>query len=203
MLRKPKVLNPNETYTFATYSDLPFEREEILADLGCTISTERLILPRYDGDLQLQDLSDRLLDAFRFITINRMQARREFLVAPIISHLCRHTQKGVRVEYALIINRWLQGTLDYYFQANNLLLLEARQENLYTGFTQLGAELVALDQWADNEAPIIYGVVTTGQLWQFGRFERTNKHLVEDLTLYRIPEDLERVLRILIGIIVS
>ncbi|HBB35665.1 MAG TPA: hypothetical protein DDZ80_10125 [Cyanobacteria bacterium UBA8803] len=33
----PKVLDPNESYTFSKYFDLPFSPEDILADLGCTI----------------------------------------------------------------------------------------------------------------------------------------------------------------------
>jgi hypothetical protein len=33
----PKVLNPNETYFFSSYFDLPFTLEEILVDLRCTL----------------------------------------------------------------------------------------------------------------------------------------------------------------------
>jgi hypothetical protein len=123
------------------------------------------------------------------------------LIAPVISYVCRYTRQKVRVEYPLSINTWLRGTLDYYFQSSNLLIIEAKRENLYAGFTQLGAELIALDQWTENEAPILYGAVTTGQIWQFGTFQRVTKHLTEDLTLYRIPEELEDLTRILIGII--
>jgi len=89
----------------------------------------------------------------------------------------------------------------YYFQGNNFLVIEAKRENLYTGFTQLGAELIALDQWIESDTPILYGAVTTGQIWQFSTFQRVSKHLTEDLTLYRVPEELESLTRILIGAI--
>ncbi|MGJ3251931.1 MAG: hypothetical protein ACFE0J_12475 [Elainellaceae cyanobacterium] len=201
MSRKPKILKPEETYTFARYAELPYERDDILADLGCTVAMQRLSLPYYSGELQLQELCDRLNAAFQFTTISSEQARREFLIAPILSEVCRQTQQKVRVEYPLTISNWLRGTLDYYFQASNLLIIEAKRENLYAGFTQLGAELVALDQWTESETPILYGAVSTGQIWQFGIFQRSPKHLIEDPTLYRIPEELDPLFRILIGII--
>ena len=201
MPRTPKILNPDESYTFARYADLPYERDDILADLGCTISSQRLSLPAYSGELELQELGDRLNAAFQFTTISSEQARREFLIAPILSAICQRTQQKVRVEYPISINSWLKGTFDYYFQSSNLLIIEAKRENLYTGFTQLGAELIALDQWTESETPILYGAVSTGQIWQFGLFQRETHHLIEDLTLYRIPEELDPLIRILIEII--
>ncbi|QKD82781.1 hypothetical protein HPC62_11825 [Thermoleptolyngbya sichuanensis A183] len=201
MPRPPKILKPNETYTFTQYAELPYERDDILADLGCTLSRQRVELPYYMGALQLQALDDQLNDAFQFTTISSEQARREFLIAPIIAHVCRQTGQKVRVEYPLAVSGWLRGTLDYYFQASNLLIIEAKRENLYTGFTQLGAELVALSQWIDRDTPLLYGAVTTGQIWQFGTFDRATQHLTEDPTLYRIPEELEQVVRLLMGIL--
>ena len=199
--RPPKVLNADESYTFSRYAELPYERDEILADLGCTIASQRLSLPQYEGELDWADLNEQLNAAFQFTTISSEQARREFLIAPILSDLCRRTRQKVRVEYPLNINNWLKGTLDYYFQAHNLLIIEAKRENLYTGFTQLGAELIALDQWTDTEQTTLYGAVSTGQIWQFGTFDRTTKHLTQDLTLYRVPEDLLALGKILMKIL--
>ncbi len=203
MPRQPKVLNPDDSYTFTRYSDLPYERDDILADLGCTISSERFSLPHYSGALELTDLGDRLNAAFQFTTISSEQARREFLIAPILSAVCQWTHQKVRVEYPLNLNTWLKGTLDYYFQASNLLIIEAKRENLYSGFTQLGAELIALDQWTDSDTPILFGAVSTGQIWQFGTFDRQTQHLREDLTLYRVPDELNLLVRILMGILVK
>jgi hypothetical protein len=42
----PKALDPNESYTFSKYFDLPYSPEDILADLGCTFErTDREDLP--------------------------------------------------------------------------------------------------------------------------------------------------------------
>ncbi|NEQ96882.1 MAG: hypothetical protein F6K30_09180 [Cyanothece sp. SIO2G6] len=206
MVNRPKILRPDESYTFSRYAELPYERDEILADLGCTISSTHLSWPSSSresdaGALDLTNLRNRLNAAFQFTTISSEQARREFLIAPLLSEICQHTQQTVRVEYTLVVNNWLKGSLDYYFKASNFLLIEAKRENLYTGFTQLGAELIALDHWIESDTSILYGAVSTGQIWQFGQFQRQTKHLTEDLTLYRIPEELEPIAQILLGIL--
>ena len=107
------------------------------------------------------------------------------------------------MEYPVAVSSWLKGTFDYYFQANNLVIIEAKRENLDNGFTQLAAQLIALDQWTDKETPMLYGAVTTGQDWRFGIFSRQDRQIVEALKLYRVPEELETLLRVLIGIIIG
>jgi hypothetical protein len=204
MSRKPKVLKPDETYTFSKYFELPFDIADILADLDCKTDRALLNLPHYPGDLeQLPDLHEQIQDGIRYVGITSEQARREFLIAPIIRYVCRQTQQRVRVEYPVAVNDWLKGTFDYYFQANNLLIIEAKRENLDNGFTQLATELIALDQWAETENPIFYGAVTTGESWRFGIFYRNDREIIEDLKLYRVPEELETLLRIVIGILVG
>lgn len=202
MTRKPKVLNPNEAYTFSRYFELPFDIEDILADLGCKIERELLVLPRSsEGFDRLFELQEQLQDGIRYVGITSEQARREFLIAPIIREVCRFTKQRVRVEYPVDVSNWLKGTFDYYFQANNLLVIEAKRENLDNGFTQLAAELIALDQWTEQETTRLYGAVTTGQDWRFGIFYRQERRIVEDLKLYRVPEELEMLLQILVGIL--
>ena len=51
--------------------------------------------------------------------------------------------------------------------------------------------------------PVLYGAVSTGQIWQFGLLQREQKHLIEDLTLYRVPQELEPLTRILMGIVLG
>lgn len=47
--------------------------------------------------------------------------------------------------------------------------------------------------------PILIGAVTMGDLWRFGRLDRTARWIIEDINSYRVPEDLETLLRILIA----
>jgi len=204
MTRKPRILNPNETYTFSKYFELPFDIEDILADLDCRVDRASLKLPRYSEALdRLAALHEQIQDGLRYVGITSEQARREFLIAPVVREVCRTTQQRVRVEYPVVVNNWLKGTFDYYFQANNLLVIEAKRQNLDNGFTQLAAELIALDQWTDKETSLLYGAVTTGQDWRFGVFHRQERKILEDLKLYRVPEELETLLRILAGILLG
>lgn len=80
-------------------------------------------------------------------------------------------------------------------------MIEAKRENLDNGFTHLTAELIALDQWTDQASAYLYGAVTTGQDWKFGIFHCQERRIVADLKLYRVPEELELLLQILIGIL--
>jgi hypothetical protein len=43
--------------------------------------------------------------------------------------------------------------------------------------------------------------VTTGTEWQFGRFDRTDRHITQDLKLYRIPEEIQTLVQILLGLL--
>ena len=67
------------------------------------------------------------------------------------------------------------------------------------GFTQLATELIALDQWIDSPQSEILGAVTTGNVWQFGLLDRPSKLICEGINLYRVPEELELITRILLA----
>jgi hypothetical protein len=191
----PRVLKLGESYTFSKYFELAYDIEDILADLGCGFDRAQIPLPRAEQSLDLRELQEQIQDGIQYVTLGSEQARREFLIAPIIRRICRETHRRVRVEYPITVDDWLKGTLDYYFQ--DLLVIEAKRDNLENGFTQLATELIALDQWTQSDRPILYGAVTTGNDWRFGAFERDRRVIVQDLKLYRVPEELEILVRIL------
>jgi len=83
------------------------------------------------------------------------------------------------------------------------LVIEAKQSDIRRGFTQLAVELIALDQALDRESCILYGAVTNGDDWKFGILHREEKRVTEDIKLYRVPEGLEELLRVLVGILSS
>ena len=199
-MNRPKILRPEESYTFAKYFELTYDIEDILADLDCRFDRTLLNLPKSDRVIpELNELRQQILDGIQYVSITSEQARREFLIAPIILQICRQTHKRVRLEYPITVNDWLKGTLDYYFP--DLLVIEAKRENLDNGFTQLAVELIALDQWTNSDTPILYGAVTTGNDWRFGEFHRQQRQIIQDLKLYRVPEELEILIGILIGLL--
>lgn len=160
-----------------------------------------LSLPVSNIALDLTDLHEQITDGIQYVGITSEQARQEFLVAPIIRTVCRQTKQMVKVEYPITVSNWLKGTLDYYFR--DLLVIEAKRDNLENGFTQLASELIALDRWTTSEQPILYGAVTTGNDWRFGQFSRVERCITQDLKLYRVPEELARLVRILIALVGS
>ncbi len=129
-------------------------------------------------------------------------ARREVLIAPILLEVAHITEAIVNIEYSIEIDQYLRGDLGYYLQSkHNVLVVEAKQADLTRGFTQLAAELIALDSWVELQDPILYGAVTTGDIWQFGSFERVSRVVTQHLMLYRVPTDLEILMQILVGIL--
>ncbi|MDY6783774.1 MAG: hypothetical protein SW833_14740 [Cyanobacteriota bacterium] len=198
-MNRPKILNPDENYTFKKYFELAYDIEDILADLDCKLDRAFLELPTASFPSDLNELHQQLLDGMQYVNISSEQARREFLIAPIVRQICRQTKKRVRIEYPITVNNWLKGTLDYYFQ--DLLVIEAKRDNLDKGFTQLAVQLIALDLWTDSDCPILYGAVTTGNDWRFGEFHRQQRKVIQDIKLYRVPEELEVLTGILIQLV--
>jgi hypothetical protein len=202
MTRIP-ILQPGQSYTFRQYFELPFEPDDILAELGYTLDRRELNLARYSGELdRMKESQRRVRENLQYASLTSEQARRELLVAPIITDLCYYTRSQLRIEYPLVVNDWLKGSLDYFVRANNtLLVVEAKNDDLARGFTQLGAELIALDQWSNTEQSVLYGAVTTGDIWKFGQLDRVEKRIVQDINLYRVPGDFEDLMRILVAIL--
>jgi hypothetical protein len=105
------------------------------------------------------------------------------------------------VEYSIVVSEHLRGTVDYYIANHNLLVIEAKQADLVRGFTQLSVELIALDQWTKSTSPILYGAVSTGEDWRFAAFNRATKVIIQDPQRFLVPENLEELVEILVGIL--
>jgi hypothetical protein len=200
----PKILDPNQSYTFSKYFDLPYSPEDILADLGCTIErTDREDLPYTQCELDwLPELAESMRRRLKRVNTTTEQARREALIFPLLDRICDLLDYSINIEYAVNVSNWLKGSLDYYISSpNNLLVIEAKQSDLTKGFTQLAVELIALDSWVESDSPILYGAVSTGEIWRFGLYDRAEHRVVEYLQLHRVPQDLEFVTRTIIGIL--
>ncbi|MFN6034233.1 MAG: hypothetical protein ACK48B_09365, partial [Dolichospermum sp.] len=103
--------------------------------------------------------------------------------------------------YPVNVNNWLKGNLDYLLRSRqSLLVIEAKNDDLARGFTQLAVELIALSEIEENKS-VFYGSVTTGEIWRFGKLDRQQKQITQDMTLLRIPEDIEEIGHILVGIL--
>ena len=48
------------------------------------------------------------------------------------------------------------------------------------------------------DQPLLLGALTIGKLWEFARLDRASKQIDQGLESYRVPEDLEFLIRILV-----
>ncbi|WP_460195043.1 hypothetical protein [Thermosynechococcus sp. FA-CM-4201] len=200
---KAPIIQGDRSYTFADYFKLNFAPQDILAYFNVTLQRRSLSLPRYTGTLdRLTDLKNRIEESLPRLSLTTEIARREFLIAPVLMDVLHYTQATLNVEYPIVVNNQLKGSLDYLLQNGQFfLVIEAKNEDLERGFVQLAIELIALDQWIESEQPLLQGAISTGNIWQFGQFDRQSRTVTQDLNLYRVPADLEDLLRILVEIL--
>ena len=195
------ILDPTQSYTFSKYFEMHISPQDFAQEFGYTFTRKRLNLPQYQENLdRLQELQERLDEILPYFDLANETSRREVLISPIILDLVHYTKSQVRIEYQIKVSEQLQGYFDYLIKnRNNLLVIEAKKEDLDYGMTQLFAELIALDQWQENQQQTqLIGSVTTGKIWEFAQLDRINKHLNQGLDSYRVPDDLDPLMRILV-----
>lgn len=134
---RTKILQEDQSYTYRSYFEMPYEADEILAEFGYSFVTKRLQLPTSNQRLErLSELRRQIEETLPLIRLSSETARRE---------------------------------------------------------------TIALAQV--EETDIIYGAVTIGDVWRFSKLEVKERRIIQDITLYRVPDDLEPLSQILIGII--
>jgi hypothetical protein len=200
-----KLLKDGRKYTFSDYFELNNPTEEIVGAFGYSLSVAVINLPRsqaYDP-AAIVNLQAAYYQIIPKVTLTSEIAKREFLIAPILMELVRATDSKISVEYPLDVDDQLGGSLDYLIRSDQeLLVIEAKKGDLDKGFNQLAVELIALDRYEEPGSPaVLHGAVTIGEVWRFGILRRSDRHIVRDLHLYRVPEDLAQVFSILVGIV--
>lgn len=81
----------------------------------------------------------------------------------------------------------------YTFSKIFELKIEPKDLAKYFGY------LIALEQWQENKGQThLVGAVTTGKIWEFARLNRDEKQIEQGLESYRVPEDLDFLMRILV-----
>ena len=144
------------------------------------------------------------------VAIGSEKARSELIVAPILVAMKKHLNKQISlfsgIEFNVDIELGLNGFCDFiisnstqqfFIESPVIALVEAKNNNLKSGLAQCMAEMVAaqiFNQRQDNEVSKIYGVITTGTVWQF--LELEGEAVVLDLQEYSV-ENLPKILGIL------
>lgn len=201
------VIDPAQRYTYRQYFDLKIDAIDLAQYFGYRFVKAPLELQEYVGELgdditNITTKVNRVLP--RLVNLNE-QIKREMLVAPVIESVIHWGDAQLRAEYDVNVSFQLQGTVDYLISAGNLaqvLVVEAKRDDLDYGVSQLIAEMIALDQWERSpsveQQGYILGALTIGTLWQFAWLDRHTKLITQGLEGYRVPQELEKIMRILV-----
>jgi hypothetical protein len=198
----PRILQPEANYTFRSFFELPNDPDEILAEFGYRYAKARLSLPQATQPLPgLEGLKVQIEETLPYVQLTSEMAKREVLIAPVLLRVATICHQVLRFEYPLKVNNWLQGNLDYLIRAKHqVVVVEAKRDDLTRGFTQLAVEMIALSMLED--APhCIYGTVTMGDFWIFGYLNRETKEITQDFGGYQVPDQVEKLVRVLVGIL--
>ena len=148
------------------------------------------------------------------VAIATEKARSELIVSPILVAVRKHLNKQISlfsgIEFNVNIELGLSGFCDFIISRSSLqtiiqapvvTLVEAKNNNIKSGFGQCLAEMVAaqiFNQNRGNQISQIYGAITTGTAWQFLELEGQN--VVLDLEEYSL-KNLPKLLGVLINFV--
>jgi hypothetical protein len=99
------IIQAGQSYSFADYFKLNFAPQDILAYFGVKLQRQSLTLPRYTGPLdRLSDLKTRIEESLPRLSLTSEMARREFLIAPVLTDVLHYTQATLNVEYPVAVS---------------------------------------------------------------------------------------------------
>ncbi len=122
----------------------------------------------------------------------------ETIIFPVLKELYRLYRDKFTLwsHKSLIYNEKLSGVPDYIiakrsplgkeiFEQPLFVAVEAKRDNFIKGWGQCLAEMVAIQKMNDqSEQQTIYGIVSNGQLWQFGKLQ--NNRFTKNFVAYTI-----------------
>lgn len=95
--------------SFRSYFELPNDTDEVIAEFGYALKQVRLQLPKTDRSLPgLSELQQQLEETLPYVRLTSEVAKREILVAPILTRVAVLSQQVLRIEYPLKVNHQLK-----------------------------------------------------------------------------------------------
>ncbi len=195
-----------------SYSD--FKLHQLVKDFNLNLQEAAnwfAAVPTATPSTLLVDLLQEQVDLA--VAINTEKARSELIIAPVLMEVRRQCQATVSLfsgaDFTVDPEKGLTGICDFilsknpeqlFIRAPVITIVEAKNENLKSGFAQCMAAMIAaqiFNQQENNHIPMIYGAVTIGTVWRFLSLENNTINL--DLSEYYIKKDLEKILGILVN----
>jgi hypothetical protein len=137
--------------------------------------------------------SDHLQETLKYnvslaTAMNTEKARSELIVAPVLIEVLKQVEQKISlfsgVEFNVDKNRGLNGFCDYVISLSPeqlmlevpvITIVEAKNDNLKAGLGQCISEMLAAQIYNESKnaaLPCVYGVVTTGSLWNFLKLQQ-------------------------------
>jgi len=196
------ILKKEKSYTFSDYFELNYSTEDIIAELGYRYAHTKLALPHGIVGHPLSNLQTMFYKKLPHVSMTSETAKREMMIAPILLELLDDIDLKIEIEYPVYVNEYLKGNLDYWVRApHGFVVVEAKKADMEKGFTQLAVELIAMDQYLETPTSSLFGAITIGDLWRFGKLDRQAKRITKDIDSFRVPLDLDELFQVFMGIL--
>jgi hypothetical protein len=178
-----------------------FTIAQIKEEFGIVIQEGKRFLPI---DLPTVPVSQRLLGVLEdlpwAIAVGTEKARSEAIINPILLEVRRMRHQEISVfsgeEFNVDADRGLNGVCDFLIgqsseqlvlEAPVIVLVEAKKADLKLGLGQCMAEMIAAQQFNQQQGrsiPVVFGVITSGTQWRFMQLE--GKVITLDLEDYSL-----------------
>ncbi|MEY4769243.1 MAG: hypothetical protein RL637_1882 [Pseudomonadota bacterium] len=152
----------------------------------------------------LQFIEDNLRSKRSYVSENAIC---ESIISPILNIVCKQNDISLWSHVRFNINEedGLVGIPDFLiapvselgitFSHPVICVAEAKKENFNEGWAQALAEMIAAQRFNQTPKQDIYGIVTTGLFWQFGKLNQN--HFTQEVIAYSAVENLQRLLNVL------
>ncbi len=124
-------------------------------------------------------------------------ARSEVVIFPILKEVYKDYAEnyGLWVKKSIIYDETLSGTPDYLIATRSelgitvvgtplIMFVEAKKNDFEQGWGQCLAEMVAAQKINDDPDFPVYGIVTDGKMWEFGRL--AGDTFIQNMTNYTV-----------------
>jgi hypothetical protein len=150
-------------------------------------------------DILFNMIQENLLDKRNYISENSIC---ETMISPILRLVLDQHKLPLwsHARFDVSIEDGLTGIPDFLIAPTSktglnftnpiICIAEVKKENFDEGWTQALCEMIAAQRFNNNTQKTIYGITTSGSLWQFGKL--TEKKLVTDLRIFSATINLQQ-----------
>ena len=131
----------------------------------------------------------------------------EAIISPILTIVSKYNQIPLwsHIRFDISEEEGLVGIPDFLIAPSSdigttftkpiICVTEAKKENFNEGWAQALAEMIAAQRFNQTPDKDIYGIVTTGLFWQFGKLNQNN--FTQEVIAYSAVEDLQQLFDVL------